>query len=252
MKVIVSNIQRFCLHDGPGIRTTVFFKGCNLKCPWCSNPENIDFNIQQYEENGEKKYYGYEISLEDLEKEILKDQTFFEDGGGVTFSGGDGLIQFKQLEPLLKNLKQKNINICVETSLVVPNEYIDIAIKYVDIFLVDLKIIDKKTSFKINSNVDLYKNNVEKLFTNKCKVIFRIPLVLEYTATESNLEEILKFLNIYKPQMVQVFKIHRLGEKKYELLNKKMPEFKNMSDEDVMFFIEKIKALKINLEYCKN
>ena len=61
MKVIISNIQRFSLHDGPGIRTTVFFKGCSLKCPWCSNPENINFNIEEYYENDEKKYFGYEI-----------------------------------------------------------------------------------------------------------------------------------------------------------------------------------------------
>ena len=74
MKVIISNIQRFSLHDGPGIRTTIFFKGCNLKCPWCSNPENIDFEIQEYEYQKEKGIYGYEIELEQLEKEILKDK----------------------------------------------------------------------------------------------------------------------------------------------------------------------------------
>lgn len=248
MKVIVSNIQRFCLHDGPGIRTTVFFKGCNLKCPWCSNPENIEFNIQQYEENGKTKYYGYEISLEDLEKEILKDKAFYEDGGGITFSGGDGLIQFKNIEPLLINLKQKNINICVETSLVVSSELVDVAIKYVDSFLVDLKIIDEKTASKINSNVKLYKSNVEKLFSNNCKVIFRIPLVDEYTVTEDNLNEIYKFLKIYKPQMVQIFKIHRLGEKKYQYLGKEMPKFNEITDEKVIEIKNNINLLGIKVE----
>ena len=60
MKVIVTNIQRFCLHDGPGIRTTVFFKGCNLKCPWCSNPENLSFEIEEYNNDGIKGIYGKE------------------------------------------------------------------------------------------------------------------------------------------------------------------------------------------------
>lgn len=76
MKVIVNDIQRFSLHDGPGIRTTIFFKGCNLKCPWCSNPENIDFKIVEYNYQNQKGTYGYEIELEDLEKEILKDKRF--------------------------------------------------------------------------------------------------------------------------------------------------------------------------------
>ena len=106
MKVIVSNIQRFCLHDGPGIRTTVFFKGCSLNCPWCANPENIDFNIEEYSENGEKKHFGYEISLEELEKEIIKDEDYYMTGGGVTFSGGECLFQFKKIEPLLQKLKR--------------------------------------------------------------------------------------------------------------------------------------------------
>ncbi len=251
MKAIVSNIQRFCLHDGPGIRTTVFFKGCNLRCPWCSNPENIDFNIQEYEEDGELLHYGYEISLEELEKEILKDKLYYEENGGVTFSGGDGLIQFKKIEPLLKNLKKDNINICVETSLVVSEELVDIAIKYVDTFLVDLKILNQNDANKINTDVSLYKQNVKKLFDNHCNVIFRIPLVPEYTYTDSNIEEILKFLQEYKPKLVQVFKLHRLGEKKYKTLNKKMPEFKNITDEEINSFMNKIKELKINVEYCK-
>ena len=235
MKAIVSNIQRFCLHDGPGIRTTVFFKGCNLRCPWCSNPENIDFNIQEYEEDGELLHYGYEISLEELEKEILKDKLYYEENGGVTFSGGDGLIPFEKIEPLL----------------VVSEELVDIAIKYVDTFLVDLKILNQNDANKINTDVSLYKQNVKKLFDNHCNVIFRIPLVPEYTYTDSNIEEILKFLQEYKPKLVQVFKLHRLGEKKYKTLNKKMPEFKNITDEEINSFMNKIKELKINVEYCK-
>ena len=73
MKVRVTNIQRFSLNDGPGIRTTVFFKGCGLKCPWCSNPENINYEIENYynEDTNEKGIFGYDITLDDLEKEIL-------------------------------------------------------------------------------------------------------------------------------------------------------------------------------------
>ena len=96
MKVRITDIQHFSLHDGPGIRTTVFFKGCNLRCPWCANPECISQKIQ-----GE---FGYDISLDELEKEILKDEPFYKTGGGVTFSGGEPLLQIKYIEPLLKSL----------------------------------------------------------------------------------------------------------------------------------------------------
>lgn len=251
MKVIVSNIQRFCLHDGPGIRTTVFFKGCNLKCPWCTNPENIEFDIQKYKDDNEIGKYGCEIDLEDLEIEILKDKEFYENGGGVTFSGGEPLLQLKKIEPLLQNLKNKKINICVETALTVPEELVDIAIKYVNHFIIDIKILDKCNEDKIRGNIDLYKKNIEKIFEKNCNVIFRIPLVPEYTITDNNIKSILEFLKLYKPLKVEIFKIHRLGEKKYKTLNKKMPIFKEINDSEVEKIKMQIEKLGIKVEYCK-
>ena len=251
MKVIVSNIQRFCLKDGPGIRTTVFFKGCNLKCPWCSNPENIEFKFQEYENQGEKGIYGYEIELKDLEKEILKDKIFYENGGGVTFSGGDCLLQFEKLEPSLKKLKEQKINIAVETSLTVPEKLVSIAIKYVDLFIIDIKILDEEAIQKINGNVELYKENIKKVFESQKKVIFRIPLVPDYTVTDKNIKEILKLLEKYKPIKVEIFKIHRLGEKKYKTLNKEMPIFKELKEEKIKQIKTQIENLGIKAEYCK-
>lgn len=251
MKVIITNIQRFCLHDGPGIRTTIFFKGCNLRCPWCSNPENIDFNIQKFVQDEEIYTYGYEIDLETLEKEILKDKIYYGKDGGVTFSGGDGLIWFNNIEPLLINLKKKNINICVETSLVVQENVIDLAIKYVDEFIIDIKILDEKNSYKINSNVKLFKNNAKKIFDNSCNVIFRIPLVSGYTITNDNIDEIIEFLKEHKPKLVQLFTIHRLGEKKYKTLNKDMPIFPKVSNEEIEEIETRIKELNIAVEYCQ-
>ena len=123
MTVRITNIQHFSLDDGPGIRTTIFLKGCNLTCPWCCNPENINFEIENYIHNNQKESFGYDIPLEELEKEILKDEVFYsENDGGVTFSGGEPLLQIKELEPLLKSLRSKNINICFETALCVPSE----------------------------------------------------------------------------------------------------------------------------------
>ena len=251
MKVIVTNIQRFSLHDGPGIRTTVFVKGCNLKCPWCSNPENIDFQIKEYNHENQKGVYGYEITLDDLEKEILKDKLYYENIGGVTFSGGEALLQFENLEPLLKKLKDANINICVETALMVPEKFIDVAVKYVDEFIIDIKILDNSDISKINGNIDLYLSNIEKIYNKSNFVIFRIPLVEDYTTTDSNIEKIMFFLKKYTPKKVEIFKIHRLGENKYKSLGLEMPIFKETSDDKVEKIKRKIEDLGIKVEYCK-
>ena len=85
--MLITNIQRFSLHDGPGIRTTVFLKGCSIKCPWCSNPENIKNYPEVYYKDGVKGIYGKEFSLDEIYAEIVKDRVFYEDNGGVTFSG---------------------------------------------------------------------------------------------------------------------------------------------------------------------
>ena len=102
MTVRITNIQHFSLHDGSGIRTAVFLKGCNLTCPWCCNPENMNFEIEKYDYNNKNDSFGYDISLEDLEREILKDEIYFAEGkGGVTFSGGEPFLQIKSLKPLI-------------------------------------------------------------------------------------------------------------------------------------------------------
>ena len=252
MKVIVSNIQRMCFHDGPGIRTTVFFKGCNLKCPWCSNPENVKFEIEKYIDNNTEKEFGYEIELKELEKEILKDKVYFDKEGGVTFSGGEPLLQFEKIEPLLKNLKEKDINICVETALMVPEKYLEIALKYVDEFYVDIKILDEEICKKIlNGNIKLYYKNLDKLFLSNKNVTLRLPMSEEYTITEKNTEKILELLEKYKPQKVEIFELHTLGEKKYKALNKEMQVFKKLGKDKIDNLYTLIKSIGINVEVIK-
>lgn len=251
MKVTITNIQRFCLHDGQGIRTTVFFKGCNLRCPWCSNPENLNFEIEEFEYNNEKGTYGYEIDLWDLEKEILKDKIFYETGGGVTFSGGEALFQFEKIEPILENLKNENINMCLETALTVPQNLIEIAIKYIDEFIIDIKILDEQSIEKINGNLKLFMNNIRRLFECNKKIIFRIPLAKDYIVTEKNINSILEFLKKYKPNKVEIFKIHNLATKKYKTLGKKMVKLEEITKEEMDEIKKKIERLGINVEICK-
>lgn len=254
MKVRVTNIQRFSLHDGPGIRTTVFFKGCNLRCPWCANPENLNFEKEKYTDLEKKSsgIFGYDIEIEELEKEILKDKVFYSNEGGVTFSGGEPLLQINNIEKLLINLKKEKINICVETALFIQRELLEKSIKYVDEFIVDIKILEKeKCKDILHGDIDIYYENVKMLFENNCNVVFRIPMLYEYTISDENIKLILNLLIKYKPKKVQIFKVHNLAEKKYKTLNKKMIKYKEIKDEDVQNLLSKIKELGIEVQECK-
>lgn len=253
--VLITNIQRFSLHDGPGIRTTVFFKGCSLNCPWCSNPENIKSYKEFYEKNSIKGEYGkiysnqelYNILIKDKlyyttrEKSIIKDKLtnidqcrliYAELPGGITFSGGEALLYLNKIEMVLKKLKEENIHLAIETSLVASRKDILFSINYIDLFYVDIKIIDKnKFKMLLGGNLDLYLNNLQELFATKKKVIFRIPIIKGYTDDERNIMNILHLLYKYKPLKVELIKGHNLGSSKYESLKRKIPVIEDISDE---------------------
>lgn len=255
MSVRVTNIQRFSLQDGPGIRTTVFLKGCNLKCPWCANPENIDYEKTEYIDGktNERRIFGYDITIDELYDEIMKDKVYFElNNGGVTFSGGEPLIQVKQLEPLFQKLKKENINICIETALQVSNELVEIATKYIDECIIDIKILDKEECKNVlNGNIDLYIKNL-KTITKKIKdITFRIPLINEYTLKTENINKMLDLLKQFKVQKVEIFKIHNLAESKYKAIGKQIKTFEEVKDIDVENLYNKIRNLHINTEIIK-
>lgn len=224
--MIITNIQRFSLHDGPGIRTTVFLKGCSIRCPWCSNPENINHQIESYVKDGKEGFYGKEYSVDQVLKEVLKDKIFYEDNGGVTFSGGEALLYAKELLPLMQQIKQNNISIAVESSLFVPSSYLEMVIPFVDYFYVDLKVMDKeRCSFLLKGNLDLFKSNLAILAKSK-KFNVRIPVISGYTDNEDNIRSIIDVIREYSSsiEMVELIKGHNLGDNKYVSLGKDVPQ----------------------------
>lgn len=255
MKVRITNIQRFSLHDGEGIRTTIFLKGCNLRCPWCANPENLAFEFTKYkkEETNEQGIFGQDIEALDLFEEIIKDKPYYEiSNGGVTFSGGEPLLFIKALEPLLKKLKEENINITIETALQVPTELVEIASQYSDQFIIDIKILDaKKCKEILKGDIELYYKNLEMLAFKHQISIFRIPLAKEYTLEKNNLEQIKILLQTYAHKKVEIFKIHNLSESKYRAMGKEMPTFQNIEDEEVKKVYQTIKELGSEVEILK-
>lgn len=235
MKVLISNIQRFSLHDGPGIRTTVFFMGCPLNCPWCCNPENKTQEIKMYtDEYGTEQTYGKYYSIEELKFEILKDVKFYKNDGGVTYSGGEALLHLNQIVPLLRDLKELNINQCVETTLSVPSNYLKDVVDFIDLFYIDLKIINSDDfKSKLNGDFDSLYSNLKLLKKKNKKFIFRIPLVKGYTLSETNIKLIKNIINEFNPFDIEVFSVHNLAKQKYKNLNLLYTEFEVIDKEIV-------------------
>ena len=293
--ILLTNIQRFSLHDGPGIRTTVFLKGCAIHCPWCSNPENLSHDVQNYikkDKNGkieEEGIYGKWYSSDELYVEVIKDKAFYgncespsSDGvsvldslpGGVTFSGGECMLQMKELKLLLERLNTEGVHTAVETSLFSSIENLAIAIQHIDLFYVDIKIMDDRICRGVlGGNLDLYKKNLQTLLQSGKPIVFRIPVIGGYTDSCENWEKVIELIKSYVsyPNVlkVEILKEHNLGTNKYQSLidagstrvnggnEIKMPEYKGVSDELMEQYKREIEeelseiGSKIPVEICK-
>lgn len=236
MKVRITDIQHFCLHDGPGIRTTVFLKGCSLRCPWCANPECISFEIEDD--------FGYDVSLDYLEGEVLKDECYYSmNDGGVTFSGGEPLLQIKNLIGLLESLNSRNINVCFETSLFVNKDLLGLAIPYADEFIVDIKILSPDECREVlGGDINVYFDNLKLLKNENKKIIFRMPLIPKYILNDENLTLVIDFLKEYSDYPVEIFGIHNLAEDKYRKLNRTQ-YYEKVDDETVSMVLDELKRV---------
>lgn len=215
MQGIVFNIQHFSVNDGPGIRTTVFLKGCPLSCWWCHNPEGISF--------GSDKINGREVgkvwTVDDIFEEVIKDRVFYEEsGGGVTFSGGEPLAQPDFLEALLKICYHSDIQTAVDTTGHGETKTLERILPFTRLFLFDMKLIDPLEHFNYTGiRNELILENLNFLLENKAQVNIRIPLINGITATTKNLSGIINYLNRFstKPP-VSLLNYHKTAEGKYE------------------------------------
>lgn len=251
-QLLITNIQRMCFHDGPGIRTTVFVKGCNLHCPWCANPENLKGFIEKYERNGICGIYGKAYNPSELITILLKDKLYWDHNGGVTFSGGEALTQGSALTDVLKILKEYSVHIAIETALFVPSDKLQRVLPYIDYFIVDVKILDAALSKKvIGGDIGVYKDNVDLLYkTGKLK-LFRVPCCPEYTFTEENRTLIKQFLKHYSDIPVEIFSIHNLGEGKYASLKQKMWKTKGVAKSALCDYCKALKRNGIKAKVLK-
>ena len=272
---IITNIQRFSLHDGPGIRTTIFFKGCNLRCPWCANPENIEFQIQNYINDGVSGVYGKRYSEDELFEFVIRDKSFYKGSlklgqwnitdaeeismlpGGVTFSGGEPLLIIDKLDTLIKQLSAERIHTCIETSLYAPIKNVDIAINLIDFIYVDLKLLDKdKFQSVLKGNYSVFSQNLG-YFSRNCEkpVVIRVPIIGGYTDCDDNIEDIISALKSMKDTGLNIIKVellkeHHLGLSKYKSIGYPVPNYSGVKNEKMYRIRDKMNALSIPVDTC--
>ena len=238
----VFNIMHYSIHDGPGIRTTVFFKGCPLSCKWCHNPESQSnspqkvFNAEKCIKcghcdgifdadcpTGARETIGYEITVAELMKEIIKDRLFYEQsGGGVTFSGGEPFCQPEFLMEVLSCCKKECINIAVDTSGHCDTDVLLEAAETVGYFLYDIKFINpKKHEQYCGVSNKLILKNLERLSGTKAKLLIRIPVI---PGINNNLKEMAGIFNYIKGikniETVHLLPYHNIHAGKYKKIGK--------------------------------
>ncbi len=226
MKGYIFDIKKFAIHDGPGIRTTVFLKGCPLRCWWCHNPEShkiLPETIQDNSNSNNCDITGSEVSADEIMEEILKDRLFYDDsGGGVTFSGGEPLSQIEFLTELLFRSKKEDLHTIVDTSGFAPFENIKSIYDLTDLFFFDLKIIDRGDHLKFTGvfNEIIIENLIQLNEMGK-KTVIRIPLIPGYTDTLKNLDGLLKFISKLKNiGRIDLLPYNKIAESKYARLKK--------------------------------
>lgn len=223
-KAIIFNIQRFSIHDGPGIRTSVFYKGCPLRCRWCSNPESQNPQPELMWDNTLKKdvMAGKRKSVEEIMEVIRKDIDFYlESNGGVTVTGGEVLAQKDQVIKLLKQCKKEGIHTACETSAYASKEEFVDFISYVDLLIMDVKHYDtKKHKAKTGVALEPILRNLDAAIELNKEMLVRIPIIPKFNDSLKDAESFGQLLKKHQVKNIELLPFHQFGEEKYKYLNR--------------------------------
>lgn len=217
--VCITDIQRFSLHDGPGIRTTVFFKGCPLNCSWCHNPETISPHPEWMAgADGVRRQVGRMCSVEEIFEEISKDRAYYAAGGGVTFSGGEPTAQPEALVQLAGFCRTVGIHVAVDTCCLMSREVLDQVSNCTDLFLCDLKLMDLSLHRRYTGKPnDVILQNIRRIAEGPVSFRLRIPLVHgvnDAPEQRSLFVAFIRSLGPSRPERIEILPYHPLGEDK--------------------------------------
>lgn len=220
----IFNIQRFSIHDGPGIRTIVFFKGCFMRCAWCCNPESQNREIETLIEGDKEKTVGKDVTVEEIMPEILSDIPYYRrSGGGVTLSGGEVLCQADFARELLRACKENGLHTAVESAASSSFSEIEKILPYLDLYLMDIKHMDgeKHKEYTGVSNERILEN-ARKVAESGVELIIRTPVIPGFNDTAEEIRAISHFAKTLPGvREHHLLPYHRLGQDKYAGLGRK-------------------------------
>lgn len=244
----IFDIQHFSVHDGPGIRTTVFMKGCPLRCKWCHNPEGLSKSLQlQFFEDkcigcalcGERKHLsdaqkcpagalkvcGREVDEDEVIAEVLKDKIFYADNGGITFSGGECLLQADFVASVLCKAKALGLHTAIDTCGYVPFEELEKTLACCDLYLYDIKCFTSNVH-KEYTGVDnlLIIDNLKRLDAAQKDIWIRIPVIPGFNNTVEEMSRIAELISSMPSiKQLTLMPYHTLGASKYKTLGLEYP-----------------------------
>ena len=240
----IFDIQRFSVHDGPGIRTIVFLKGCVLRCKWCCNPESQNYKVENLITGGVSKQVGKDVTAREALETVARDRVYYRrSGGGLTLSGGETFCQPEFALALFKGAKQMGINTAIETTSCAPIETILKVLPFIDYYLMDIKHInpEKHKQFTTRDNALILEN--AKIIAEKASnMVIRVPVIPTFNDKPEEIAQIAKFTaELKNVKRIHLLPYHRLGQDKYEGLGRNY-EMSHISppDDDYM---NKLKAV---------
>lgn len=221
----IFDIQRYSIHDGNGIRTIVFLKGCVLQCRWCCNPESQRYDIETMMVQGQPKVIGRDVTVAEVMETVEKDRTYYRrTGGGLTLSGGESLCQPEFATALLRAAKAAGISTAMESMGCAEYPVIDTLLPYLDQYLLDIKHMNpaKHKEYTGCSNEQMLENAKRISASAKTKLSIRIPVVPGFNDTAEQIREIAIFTrSLEGVERLHLLPYHRLGQDKYEGLGRK-------------------------------
>ena len=221
----IFDIQKYSIHDGPGIRTIIFLKGCPLRCRWCCNPESQSYEIQTMKlRDRPAKTVGQDVTVREVMEEVEKDRVYYRrSGGGLTLSGGECLMQPNFASAMLRAAHETGINTAIESTGFAPFETIQKLLPYLDYYLMDIKHIDSKKhkEFTGQPNERILENAFKIASSGSAELIIRVPVVGPFNGTEAEIAAIARFAkSLPGVRKIHLLPYHRLGQDKYEGLGR--------------------------------
>jgi len=224
-KAIVLRIEHASIHDGEGIQTVVFLKGCPLHCAWCSTPEGVS---PQPVTTAAGKTYGRPMDADQLMREIEKDEVFFfHSGGGVTLSGGEALVQPEFVAEIFQRCHHLGIRTTLESSLFASPEAIERVLPHLDLLYADIKHMDNERHEELTGlgNETILANiQAVSARTRGPGLIIRMPVVPSINDDDENLRSLARFCSgLARLQKIELLPYHRLGVTRYRELGREYP-----------------------------